>query len=138
MHTISQIEDAMISTITALGLFRHVGSIGRKAKPVSLAYPSAFVYFVGDTDTGTRPRPIFETQFEVAVYQSNKGGEAAAAKDTYGLIDSIRDAINGKNLSLDDIDLFYCSGREMIGYEDGIISYAVKFNTRHFLPLPTP
>lgn len=137
MSSISEIEDAMITAVSALGLFRQVGSIGRQAKPQALSYPSAFVYFAGDTDTGVRPRPVFNTQYEVAVYQSNKSGEAAAAKDTYDLLDSVRDAINGKALGLTDVDSFVCTGREMIDYEAGIISYVVKFTTRHMLPVPT-
>ena len=67
----------------------------------------------------------------------NLTSEAQAASDIYTLIDAVRDAIEGKQLGNDDIEPFMCMARELVDYADGIISYVVKFRTRHYLDVPT-
>jgi hypothetical protein len=132
---ISEIEDKLIETIESLGLFRIVDSLGRRAIPVSLNYPSAFVYFAKDEDTGTKPRPVFTLTYEVQVSNKNLKSEKEAAKDTYALLDAIRDAINKKTLGISDIEPFTCTAREITDYADGVIIYTLQFQTRQYLPV---
>ena len=136
MSTIATIEDKLIETLEGLALFRKVSSLGRKAAPVAMAYPSAYAYFVSDRDTGTRPRPVMDLTYEILVVSKNLSGEAQAAADVYSLLDAARDAINGKFLDFTDIEPFTCVSREIAGYEDGVISYILRFQTRQFLPVP--
>lgn len=135
MSDISSIEDTLITAISNLNLFKRVDSLGRKAKPLTLIYPSVFVYFVSDRNTGSKPRPIFELTYEIVVITKNLQTEAKAAKDIYELIDSVRDAVNGKTLDINDIEPFECISREMSEYEDGTISYVMQFKTRQYLSL---
>lgn len=143
MATIADIEDDIITTIAALKdndevkLFRIIDSLGRKKPPVTLNYPACFVYFAGDTNTGSKPRPVYTTDFECLISVKNLTSEAQAASDIYTLIDAVRDAIEGKQLGNDDIEPFMCMARELVDYADGIISYVVKFRTRHYLDVPT-
>jgi len=136
MSTISSIEDAMISTVKALNVFKVVESFGRKRPPEALQYPAAFVYFVSEKDTGARPRPTEELIYEILVVIKNLQIESAAAKDAYELLDDVRNAINFKSLGLTDVEPFTCVSRAMTEYADGIMSYTLQFKTRHYLPLP--
>ena len=141
MATIADIEDDIITAIKALELdgntpFRVVESVGRKKPPVTLNYPACFVYFAGDINTGGKPRPIYQTVFECLISVKNLAAEKAAADSVYTLIDAVRDAIEGKDLGNADIEPFMCMSRELSDYEDGVISYVVKFQTRHYLPVP--
>lgn len=137
MSTISEIEDTLITTITNLELFRIVISLGREEEPVALDYPSAFVFFAGDKNTESQPRPIFAIQYAVLIKVKNLQSEAKAAKDTYGILDSVRDAINGKALGITDIEKFICMIREFESYKNGVITYRLQFQARHYLAVPT-
>ena len=66
----------------------------------------------------------------------NVRSESKAAKDVYALIDAVRDAINGKTLGIPDIEPWVCSAREIVEYDAGTITYALRFQTRHYLPVP--
>jgi len=137
MSTIKDIEDSIITTIRALDMFKVVDSLGRKKPPVTLNYPACFVYFAGDTNTSSKPRPVYWTDFECLVSTKNLSSEAVAANDVYTLIDRVRDEIEGSQLGIDDIEPFICMSREIVNYDDGVISYVVKFRTRHYLDVPT-
>jgi hypothetical protein len=136
MSTISEIEDRLTEAIKGIEDFKLVGSLGRRNKPAAMTYPSAFVYFLSDMNTETQPRPVYELTFEVMVITKNLLSEASAAKDAYELIDAVREEINGKALGLADIETFSCVSREIAGFEDGIITYALRFQTRHYLDVP--
>ena len=136
MNTISTIEDKLIAVIKNTGLFKLVDSLGRKARPEVINYPAAFVYFASDRDTGTKPRPVIDLIYEIEISNKNVQSEAKAAKDTYGLLDGARDAINFKSLGITDIEPFACISRNIKDYKDGIITYILQFKTRHFLPVP--
>lgn len=136
MSTIKSIEDKIMETIQSLNIFRLVDSAGRKEIPTALSYPSAFVYFSGDRNTLTRPRTVMELSYEIAVINKNLRSEKTVAQDTYDLIDSVLDAINGKSLGISDIEPFTLFSRELTGYEDGVISYILRFQTRHYLEVP--
>lgn len=143
MASIADIEDDIITTIAALededdnNLFRLVESLGRKKPPVTLNYPACFVYFAGDTNTGSKPRPVYWTEYECLISVKNIASEKTAADSIYALIDVVRDAIEGSQLDNDDIEPFMCMSRELVDYADGVISYVVKFRTRHYLDVPT-
>jgi len=143
MATIVDIEDDIIATIAALKdedenkIFRLVESLGRKKPPVTLNYPACFVYFAGDTNTGSKPRPVYWTEYECLVSVKNLSSEKTAANSIYSLIDTVRDAIEGSQLKNNDIEPFVCMSRELVDYADGVISYVVKFRTRHYLDVPT-
>lgn len=135
MSTVAAIEDKLIQTVTGLGLFRSVASAGRKALPAALSHPSAYVFFVSETDTGVRSRPVVDLEFEVAVVVRNSSSEEKAAKNAYELIDGVRDAINGKTLGITDIEPFACVSRSLAEYESGVITYTLRFRTRQYLPV---
>jgi len=143
MASIADIEDDIIATIAALKdedenkIFRLVESLGRKKPPVTLNYPACFVYFAGDTNTGSKPRPVYWTEYECLVSVKNLSSEKTAANSIYSLIDTVRDAIEGSQLKNNDIEPFVCMSRELVDYADGVISYVVKFRTRHYLDVPT-
>ena len=143
MATIADIEDDIIATIAALKdedenkIFRLVESLGRKKPPVTLNYPACFVYFAGDTNTGSKPRPVYWTEYECLVSVKNLSSEKTAANSIYSLIDTVRDAIEGSQLKNNYIEPFVCMSRELVDYADGVISYVVKFRTRHYLDVPT-
>jgi len=137
MSTIKDIEDSIITTIRALDMFKVVDSLGRKKPPVTLNYPACFVYFAGDTNTGSKPRPVYTTDFVCLISGKNLTSEASAAGNAYTLIDTVRDAIEGKKLGIADIEPFICASRELVDYADGIVTYVVKFRTRHYLDVPT-
>jgi len=137
---ISEMEDKLISTIEGLHLFRLVDSLGRKGHPQTLNYPCAFVYFAGDENTMSKPRTVYVVNYEVLIVCKNLSlnPEKEAAKDAYVLLDAVEQAINGKQLSIPDIEPWTCMSREIYEYENGIISYVMKFQTRHYLSVPTP
>lgn len=137
---ISEIEDVLISTIEELNLFKYVGSLGRKGQPPALNYPCAFVYFAGDENTNSKPRPVYLLNYEILIMCKNLSlnPEKGAAKDAYILLEAVEQAINGKSLGITDIEPWTCISREIYDYENGVISYVMKFQTRHYLSVPTP
>lgn len=137
MSSIAEIEDKLIETVEALGIFKGVWSVGRKELPALIAHPAAYVYFVSETDTGTKPRPVTGLVFEVVVAVKNLRSEKEAARDAYSIIDAARDALNGKTLGFTDIEPFVCVSREIVGYEAGVIEYALRFRARQYLPVPS-
>lgn len=136
MSTIAEIEDGIIQAVAALEIFKGVWSVGRKEVPASMTHPAAYVYFVSERDTGTKPRPVVELVYDVVVAVKNLRSEKDAARDAYSIMDSVRDALLGKTLGLSDIEPLTCVSREIAGYESGVIEYAVRFRTRQYLPIP--
>lgn len=137
MSSLAEIEDKLMETIKGLDLFRAVVSAGRQKLPEARAFPWAFVFFVSERDMGVKSRPVVEIEYEVVVAARNLSGEDAAARDAYALLDAARDAVNGKSFGLTDIEPFTCASREMSDYEAGVITYALRFRTRHYLPAVT-
>lgn len=134
--TISQIEDTIAATLRGLNIFQTVDSAGRKAFPVSYVYPSAYVYFAGDRDTGVNPRPTYELEYAVIVMAKSVRDEPNPAIDVYSVLDLVRNAINKKTLGIENIEPWTCVSREAERQEGAIISYTLTFKTRQFLPVP--
>lgn len=104
---------------------------------MAMKYPAAFVYFAGDKSDMAIPRPIVSIAYDVVIIAKNLKSELAAARDAYALIDAVRDAVNGKQLGITDIEPFVNTTREVAEYEDGTIAYILRFETRHYLPVVT-
>ncbi|HBE45740.1 MAG TPA: hypothetical protein DDW17_09965 [Deltaproteobacteria bacterium] len=142
---IADIEDILISTIEGLNedgvnLFTYVGSLGRKGQPSPLTYPCALVYFVGDDNTRSKPRPVYTLNFEIVIMCRNLSlkPEEQAARDSYVLLEAVEQAINGKRLGIDDIEPWTCMSRDFVDYDNGLITYSIKIQTRHYLNVPVP
>lgn len=135
---IAAIEDALLAAVNALGLFSLVDSAGRDTAPQLLTYPYASVFFIGDGQLVLNPRPIDELRYGVMVSAQNFSSEEEAAADVYRLIDAVRTAIRGKTLGIDDIEPFACRSRELISYEDGVITYLLTVVTRQYQAIPIP
>lgn len=136
MSSIADIEDAILDIVRSLQCFQIVDSLGRKSIPQSLNYPACYAYFESDENTLNRPRPVYKMKFVVLVINKNLYSESQSALDTYGLIEAVEQAINGKQLNVADIEPFTCTKREFVDYENGIITYALTFETRHYLDVP--
>jgi len=135
---VAGIEDVLIDTVKALGIFATVDSAGRDQEPSAdtvFSFPYASAFFIGDREVAKQPRPIDELTFGVLVSVKNVRGESAAAADAYALIDSVRLAIRGKTLGIEDIGPFGCPTREMVGYQDGVMTYLLIFTCRQYQPL---
>lgn len=133
--TITEIEDAMIAALESLELFDAVDSAGRPGEFDALTYPAASAMFLSERDLGVKSRRVSELQFAVLVSAQNLQSEQAAAQDAYALIDAVRDAIHGQTLGAEDIEPFACLRRELVGYQDGIITYQLTFQTRQAGPI---
>lgn len=135
--TITTIEDTLLETLLALGIFSTVQSAGRKDIPPVYAYPACFVFFDGDQDTGSLPRPIDTVSFSVVIQIQNLSVESQAAKDAYVVNDLVRNAIRCKTLGLNSIEPFTCASRQCSGYDDseGVIEYTHTYTTRLYLPV---
>lgn len=141
MPEISEVEDKLIETVDALPLGIYVDSIGRdKTAPSGriFDYPYASVFFNGDSEVASQPRPIDEEFYGILVSAKNLAGEQEAAADAYVIINAIRAAIRGKTLGFAGIEPFRVRSREFQGYEDGVITYLVTVSTRQYQPIPTP
>ncbi len=138
MATIAQIEDKIILTLTNLGSFKAVYSVGRDELPPTLAYPFSSVYFTGMKDAGVRPRPVHGEIYEVLVGTKNVKSEKDASSDVYALIEAVDTALSGKVLAFTDIEPLWYISAEIVSYKDGQIIYAMQFQTKHNRPVPTP
>lgn len=129
--TIVEIEDALLDTIVAMGVFATVQSAGRKSIPDVYAYPACFVFFDGDKGTGNTARAVDEVSFSISIQLQNLSAESEAAKNIYLLNDAVRDAIRGKTLGLANIQPFSCESRICSGYDDsdGVIEYTHVYTT---------
>jgi phage gp37-like protein len=134
--TIADVENKMLESIRATGKFKLVDSVGRSAPPLAMNYPAAFVFFVGDEDTGNRPRPIYNTRFDVVVVNKNLRGEQQVARDTYELLEDVRESVVGKTYGLEALSPLEMVGRSMLEYENGVVSYALHFAARMYMPVP--
>lgn len=129
--TITTIEQAIIDAVSALGIFATIESCGRNVIPDAYAYPAAFIYFDGDSETPDYAEAADKQQYQVIVQNINLSGEQQAAIDAYALIDLVRGAIRGKTLELDEIEPFRCPSRRLTDYDDsdGMIEYTLTFET---------
>lgn len=135
---LKNLEDDLKSALAATELFRTVRSGGREPEPAALNFPAAIVFFLGDRDLGTEPRPTLGLNFGVTVYNRNVASVGDASRDTYDLLDAVRDAINGKTFGRLQMDAWRCVSREFVDYADGVIAYLITFSTTHWLDVPTP
>jgi hypothetical protein len=135
---VATIEDKLIETIKALDLFSTLQSAGRQDLPPVYSYPACFVFFDGDKDTGSIPRPVDEVTFAVTIQLQNLSQEMVAARDIYTINDLVRNAIRGKLLGLDAVEPFTCISRQCTGYDDseGVIEYTHTYRTRLYSPVP--
>lgn len=136
MSTILEIEKKIIETISGPGTFKVVESVVSDELPPTLNYPAAFMYFESEDIADDQVRPVYKITYGVIVVNKNLRSEQDAAQDTYGLLDTCRDALQGKTLGFTDITPFVCTSRELLAYNDGIISYLLKFTTKNYLPAP--
>ena len=136
--TIVEIEDKLLEVIQDLSVFATLQSAGRKDIPEVYAYPACFVFFDGDQDSGSVPRPVDVITFSVAIQVQNLAAEQYAAHDAYTLNDLVRDAIRGKILGLTNIEPFTCASRQCTAYDDseGVIEYTHTYRTRLYNPVP--
>src|SRR4051794_27195318 len=111
--TITELENRMIEAVSGLGLFAQVSSAGRAAAPMTYGYPACFVFFAGDDDTGSNPRPVDLVEFKAVVQAQNLAGEAVASQDIYSLIDTVRGIFRGKTLTIQEITPFKCASRKL-------------------------
>lgn len=132
---ISGLEDLLLAGIRELGTFKKVDSAGRDEAPKILAYPYASAFFLGDGEIESCPRPVDELRFGIMVSAKNVQSEEAAAADAYLLIDAVRTKFRGKTLGQDDLTPLVCRSRELISYEDGIITYLVTLATTQIQPI---
>lgn len=133
MPTIREIEDKIIIAIQGTGDFGFVTSLALVSKPIkTVEVSNAFVYFEKDILQGEKTRPVYKNYFIVVVeYFVGK-----AEIDTYFAIDSLRDSLQGKTLSLTDITPFICDSRTLTGFEEGTIQYTLVFTTNSYYPIP--
>lgn len=134
--TIKEIENAMITTLEASGVFKYVGSIGRDGRPAAINYPAAMVFFNGESDTGNNPRPVRNASFLVAVLVRNLTGEKEAAQDAYDILDTVRDLFLGQTIGLSGIGAFACPARKFGGYANGVVTYLNEFTCKVYLNVP--
>ena len=88
--------------------------------------------FLGDADSGSRPRAVWDETYAVLIRDKNLAGEQAAARGVYGLLQAVRDAIHGKTLGLANVSPFACTRRELLDYDKGTIDYQLTFTLRRF------
>lgn len=137
MDDLAATEDRLIETVAGLGLFRSVQSAGRDGEFKPLQYPAAAVVFMGDGDTGNRPRAVWEETYAVLIRDRNLSGEQAAARGVYALLQAVREAIHGKTLGLANVAPFACLRRELTDYDKGLIDYQLTFTLRRFGGVPS-
>ncbi len=137
MDEITATETALIAAIEALGLLRSVQSAGRDGEFKPLQHPAASVVFLGDVDTGSRPREVWEETYAVLIRDRNLSGEQGAARGVYGLLQAVRAAIHGKTLGLPSLAPFACQRRELLDYDKGTIDYQLTFTVRRFGGVPS-
>jgi len=137
MDDLTATEAALMTAIEALGLFKGVHGSGRDGEFKPLAHPAAAVVFLGDADSGSRPRAVWDETYAVLIRDKNLAGEQAAARGVYGLLQAVRDAIHGKTLGLPNIAPFACIRRELLDYDKGTIDYQLTFTCRRFGAIAT-
>ena len=134
---IAILEDRIIARLEALSEFKDVWPLGRK-DPAGrrLQPPYAEVIFDGDLyPDKPNPRPVPALQFSVYVTVKNPKSSGAAARDAYGVIDMVRDDLNGRDFGL-NIEPLRIASRAVTDYDQGAITYRLTFVTRVPLPLP--
>ncbi|MCK5235700.1 MAG: hypothetical protein KAR06_01845 [Deltaproteobacteria bacterium] len=137
MSSLATIEEKVLGAVNGLGKFKKVSSAGRKEISKAKSYPASSVFFVRALPVGKKPRPSEELLFNVVVINKNVKSEKDAARDTYTLLEDVRDVILGKRFSLTDIEGFDLKGIKLVGYISGVITYVLEFTTVRYLPVPT-
>ena len=140
MLSTAQVEDIFIQKVTDLAIFKLIQSTGRDnmvedIKKV-LKTPAALVCFMGDVNTGSRPRLVTTETYGISVIGTNVKSQKDAARSVYDLIDTVRDGLHGKDLGADELGPAEIVSRELILYEGGTIAYLCKFSLTHVLYVP--
>lgn len=135
---IATIEDSIIDRLEALSLFRAVISIGRRQpETLPLALPAAEVIFDGDRyPKSNNPRAVPTMQWSVFVSVKNMKSSAAASRDAYALIDTVRDDLDRRTFPLLNTGELNLISRELTDYHQGVITYRLVFTV--IVPLDLP
>jgi hypothetical protein len=132
---IQKIEDGILKALRAIGGIKTVKSMGRDTIPTQFALPAAFAFFVSETAIQDSPRRIFQARFDIILLVRNLAGEKQVADDAYSLLDTVRDAVTNEDFEVLGVGGLKCFSREISGYGNGTISYALKFRTNTYLPI---
>lgn len=128
------IEDKMIQDMRNLGIFKKVDSVGREAPEPPTTYPIANIYFDGDRDVSSGPRPVPDFFYIVQIADKNLRGEKKAANDIYSLMHQVITLFNGTYLGLDGVQAVRYLERAFVSYEAGVMTYAIRFRVSVILP----
>lgn len=144
MNTINQIEDLLITKIAALesapGVLRFADVKNMSSAEFVLeeitTFPVAAVSFFSESVADVKSRLIVNETYEVRVITPKTGNDTTRAPHV--LCDAVRDGIHGKDWNEPDIAPFQYQGRERASGEEGqILIYSLKFETTHYLQVPT-
>ena len=135
-QTASTIEDKMIAELKLLDIFKAVHSTGREKPLPPKTFPVCNIYFDGDRDVSntSNPRPVPDYFYVVQITAKNLRDEKDAADNVYKLMDSVIALFNGTTMDLEGIQPMRYLERALVGYEAGIITYAIRFRIPVILP----
>ncbi len=129
---LSSIKDKLIETLDGLGVFRTIGVLERKALSPAINYPAAHVFCLEKRKQSRQGgRKPYTVRFTVEVSAQNLKSEGAASLDCDALAELVEDAIDGKDLGLEQIMPFDHAGTEFRDYDPalGVISYWIYLET---------
>lgn len=130
------IEDKMMAEMENLDLFKAVHSTGRENPLPPKSFPVSNIYFDGDRDVSntSNPRPVPDYFYVVQITAKNLRGEKDAANNIYALMDAVITLFNGWTLGLEGVQPMRYLERALVGYEAGVITYAIRFRIPVILP----
>lgn len=129
-------EDKLIAKISELGIFKSVLSAGRKTLPESNIFPVCYVYLARQRRQSSRPRPVFETDFNIIIGNKNLTSEKNVAYDTYELIRQVYECIEGQTFGFTNITPFEVVEISVQDYQYNVIFYELVVRTNIYMQVP--
>jgi hypothetical protein len=128
MSTIEQVEDQIISTISALGIFEQVLSGVTETSEMGMRYPYCVVFVVDDTLLDDAMRPTYRTTYGIIfLHKSLKLAKDTIKSTIYTNMDSVKTALHKQVLGFTDIKPLTVLSRKILSVEDGnVISYIMR------------
>ena len=131
-------EEAIVTALEALNVFRQVSSADKKAGLADRPqYPAAFVSYADDAIVQDQPRPIYNRFFQIYILIRDLTGPDNAKNASASVLGAVDDRLSGSKLGFSNIGPLVRTRTVHNGYEDGVLGFIMQYRCKFYRELPT-
>lgn len=134
---INQQEEAIVSALEDLGVFKQVSSADKKAGLAERPqYPAAYVSYVDDSLVQDQPRPIYNRFFQIYILIRDLTGPDNAKTASAGVLGAVDGKLSGSKLGFSNIGPLVRTRTVHNGYDEGVLGFIMQYRCKFYRELP--